>query len=379
MLDYQTKLIQAGLGAWVPNPTPFEAGIAGNKAYHPVLDPMNGQVLGYRHPYTILGVDHLQIVDRGGTTRYQGITGERGVEQPLIDPIDVLQELGPGGIINELGQVAVKSAIKVGKDIALKAAARSAEGRLAKAAAMGAGAIVSGVDQKLGQKVLGSLEQTAGKELEKAGEKVGQTAGKELEKAGEKVGQTAGEDAEHWFSATFNANDASGFYQTTQRLIRGNLGERLAADALAEDGHLIIAYKPSILGTNRGGIDIVTYGPWPSKADPQKFVVYLIDNKALTKGGNVASVSSLTTNLTKNVAGVERQLLASLSDPARSPAERQVLNDALDALRQGRYIKAVTNANAVDLPAQVLSGVTKQLEDNHGIKFIPVFPSKPIE
>ena len=32
----------------------------------------------------------------------------------------------------------------------------------------------------------------------------------------------------------------------------------MAADALANDGHTLLCYKPSILGTNQGGIDIVT-------------------------------------------------------------------------------------------------------------------------
>lgn len=170
-------------------------------------------------------------------------------------------------------------------------------------------------------------------------------------------------DVEHAFGATFNANDTSGLFQTTQRLIRGNLGERLAADALAKDGHVIISFKPSVMGTNQGGIDIVTY---------RNGVLYLIDNKALTRSGNVASVSALTTNLNQNVAAVDRELVAALADPARSAIERQILNDSLDALRHGRYVKAVTNAN-VARDTQILSGVTSSL-NSQGIQFINVFP-----
>ena len=84
--------------------------------------------------------------------------------------------------------------------------------------------------------------------------------------------------------------DTSGPYQTTQRLARGNLGERAATEALARDGHQILHYKPEITGTNQGGIDMVTM---------RNGIVYLVDNKALSKGGNVSSVSALTTNFTR--------------------------------------------------------------------------------
>ena len=55
--------------------------------------------------------------------------------------------------------------------------------------------------------------------------------------------------------------------------------------------------KPIILGTNQGGIDFVTI---------RNGVVHLVDNKALTRSGNVASVSSLTTNFPKNLATIKR-------------------------------------------------------------------------
>lgn len=170
----------------------------------------------------------------------------------------------------------------------------------------------------------------------------------------------------------------SGLFQTTQRLIRGNVGERLAAEALSGDGHQILMYKPDILGTNQGGIDIVTL---------RNGVLYLIDNKALTRSGNVASVSALTTNYTKNVAAVGQDLTAMLADPARSAVERNVIQQAIDALNSGKVVRAVTNANILveSPPALVksglaretkfLSGVTQNLT-NQGIQFIDVIGAK---
>jgi hypothetical protein len=41
-----------------------------------------------------------------------------------------------------------------------------------------------------------------------------------------------------------------GAYRTRPQLMRGNLGERLATEALATMGHQILGYKPDISGTN---------------------------------------------------------------------------------------------------------------------------------
>jgi hypothetical protein len=51
------------------------------------------------------------------------------------------------------------------------------------------------------------------------------------------------------------AVDEAGFsggtpLQTTHRLIRDNVGERLAAEALSGDGRYILMYKPDTLGGN---------------------------------------------------------------------------------------------------------------------------------
>ncbi len=158
-------------------------------------------------------------------------------------------------------------------------------------------------------------------------------------------------------------NFDEGLFETAQRLIRGNAGERLAADALAREGHTILYFKPSILGTNQGGIDIVTL---------RGGVVNFIDNKALTRSGNVASVSALTTNFSRNMADVVASFERHLLDPALSQAERDVFQEALDAIAAQRYVRVVTNAN-ISRPGAVLSGVTDKLK-NQGIGFIDVMP-----
>jgi len=153
-----------------------------------------------------------------------------------------------------------------------------------------------------------------------------------------------------------------GLYETTQRLIRGNAGERLAADSLAADGHQILFFKPSILGTNQGGIDIVTI---------RNGVVNFIDNKALSRSGNVASVSALTTNFTRNMADVVAEFARHAANPALSQGERQLFREALDAIAAGRYVRVVTNANI--MATSVPSGVTENLA-RQGIGFIDVMP-----
>jgi hypothetical protein len=157
-------------------------------------------------------------------------------------------------------------------------------------------------------------------------------------------------------------SDIQSVYQTAANLAKGNFGERMAADALAADGHEILFFKPSILGTNQGGIDIYAY---------RDGIAYLIDNKAFTSAGNISSVSSLTTNLTKNIAAAERDLAAMAADVARPAAERGMMREALTALQEGRYVKAVTNA-ALTKDTAIKTGVTQTLADQ-GIRFVNVF------
>jgi Holliday junction resolvase-like predicted endonuclease len=153
-----------------------------------------------------------------------------------------------------------------------------------------------------------------------------------------------------------------GLYETTQRLIRGNAGERFAAERLAADDHKILFFKPSILGTNQGGIDIVTI---------RNGVVNFIDNKALSSSRNVASVSSLTTNFTQNMAEVVAEFTRHAANPAFSQGEQKLFQEALDAIANGNYVRVVTNANIAT--TSVAKGVTERLA-SQGIGFIDVMP-----
>ncbi len=160
---------------------------------------------------------------------------------------------------------------------------------------------------------------------------------------------------------TFQGGRGEGEFETAARLKRGNLGERLATDSLAADGHTILSYKPSIMGTNQGGIDMVTM---------KDGVVYFVDNKALTRGGNVSSVSALTTNFEANKASALAELRAGIAS-AGSRGEADLLQNAVTAIENGNYRRVVTNANLTRNDA-ILSGVTERLTDE-GIEFIDVF------
>lgn len=156
--------------------------------------------------------------------------------------------------------------------------------------------------------------------------------------------------------------DAQDLYRTTANLAKANFGERMAAAALARDGHQILFFKPSILETNQSGIDICSY---------KDGLVYLVDNKAFTSGKNIDSVSSLTTNLAKSIDDVERDLAAMAADVTRSPDERKIIGETLTALLQQKYVKVVTNA-ALTENAYISTGVTQALA-RQGIQFIDVF------
>jgi hypothetical protein len=170
-----------------------------------------------------------------------------------------------------------------------------------------------------------------------------------------------GDEFEEQLSRTLTGGQNEGIYDTAQRLVRGNIGEKLAADVLATRGHKILSFKPSILGTNQGGIDIVTI---------ENGIVYLIDNKALTRTGNIASVSALTTNFNQNLAAVRRDLQVALTVPGISADEATTLQQAIAAIDNNNYVRAVTNAN-ISRVTQVPSGVTTTLS-SQGITFINV-------
>ena len=161
---------------------------------------------------------------------------------------------------------------------------------------------------------------------------------------------------------TFRGGLDEGTYQTSQRLVRGNLGERLATDVLAQRGHKIIDFKPSILGTNQGGIDMVTF---------RDGVVYLVDNKALSRTGNISSVTALTTNFAQNLRAVRQSIGRQLSSHGTVGEQRHVLQQVADALDRGSYVRAVTNANVVSDAKGFTSGITQTLYDQ-GIRFIDV-------
>lgn len=170
-----------------------------------------------------------------------------------------------------------------------------------------------------------------------------------------------------WESAGIGAQNESGLYQGPQKLARGNFGERAATEALAADGHTILSYKPAIAGTNQGGIDMVTL---------LNGVVHFIDNKALTRSGNVSSVSALTTNFAKNRAAVVQEFTQYLNDLARPAAERAMFQRAVDNINNGKFVRAVTNANLAPDTA-ILSDISDKLK-KLGLVFMDVMHSRQV-
>lgn len=153
-----------------------------------------------------------------------------------------------------------------------------------------------------------------------------------------------------------------GAYRTTPQLMRGNLGERLATEALAAMGHQILGYKPDISGTSRPGIDIVTL---------HNGQVWLIDNKAYSRGGTIRGASALTRNFRRNLAQVRGQLASMAFDPQRPPGEHRMLQQALQHLNTGHYVRAVTNAN-VSRQNKIPVGLHPSLQ-RKGVVFLDIF------
>jgi hypothetical protein len=153
-----------------------------------------------------------------------------------------------------------------------------------------------------------------------------------------------------------------GAYRTTPQLMRGNLGERLATEALAAMGHQILGYKPDISGTSRPGVDIVTL---------QNGQVWLIDNKAYSRGGTIRGASALARNFRRNLGQVRGQLASMAFDPQRSSGEHGLLQRALQLLNTGHYVRAVTNAN-VSRQNKIPTGLHPSLQ-RKGIVFLDVF------
>jgi hypothetical protein len=99
-------------------------------------------------------------------------------------------------------------------------------------------------------------------------------------------------------------------------------------------------------------------------------VLRFVDNKALTRSGNVSSVSALTANFAQNLARTRAEFAQIAADPSRPPAERAIYRLAVNDIDSGNYVRVVTNAN-VSPDNQVPTGVTQNLT-NQGIRFINV-------
>jgi hypothetical protein len=153
---------------------------------------------------------------------------------------------------------------------------------------------------------------------------------------------------------------------------RGNFGERAATDWLAANGYDILNYKPAIEETTKPGIDMIAM-----KGD----TVYFLDNKALSRDGDVNSVSALTTNFEDrdgkegNLSKAQRALQEMATDTARTAEQIAIARKALDALEAERYVRAVTNAN-VARDDRILSDVAERLKEQYDIQFIDVMKGR---
>jgi hypothetical protein len=157
--------------------------------------------------------------------------------------------------------------------------------------------------------------------------------------------------------------------EATSRLSRGNEGEKLAAEALAREKFLIASYKPDVRGTNQGGVDIVALQQDTTalnKDEERREHVTLIDNKALTRDGNVTSVSALTTNLEQNIRAVAKEFAQLLRSPEANQEQRDIARRVLDAIAADHIRLAVTNAN-VARDGQFTSGTAGRAK---GLEFI---------
>jgi len=178
------------------------------------------------------------------------------------------------------------------------------------------------------------------------------------------VGPTR-ETAHQTGPCTYERSD-EGVYETTYRLAKGLAGEKAAVEWLASQGHLILDYKPDIRGTNQGGIDFVTF---------KNGQVYLFDNKALARKGNISSVSALTSNFGRNLKSVRTKLEAMAADGGRTEHERAVAQSAVDSIVKGKYVRAITNANLAAEKTAGPDGLSDRLE-NAGLIFVNAMKSE---
>lgn len=145
------------------------------------------------------------------------------------------------------------------------------------------------------------------------------------------------------------------------RLLKGNFGERLATDILAQKGYKIIFAKPELAGTHQPGFDIVTY---------HNGRVYFIDNKAYMRDGYIYSAPALTRNFQTNLNRFVAQLNAMMQNKAYNTTSRQLFSLVLKAIAEKRYSKIVTNA-AFTPAGKQLKGVSESLK-KQGVDFLNV-------
>lgn len=158
------------------------------------------------------------------------------------------------------------------------------------------------------------------------------------------------------------------------RHARAHVGERLAADALAANGHEILYMPTRVKETLARGIDLITM---------KDGIVYFIDNKAyrLADKEILYDVTALRKNYDYNLD----RAIVMFGEELAGPFAKQYM-EALTAVTRGRVIKAVTNANALFEPERkLLKDVSAQLA-SEGIQMIdlrklessPVCRSPPV-
>jgi hypothetical protein len=160
--------------------------------------------------------------------------------------------------------------------------------------------------------------------------------------------------------------------------VRGNLGERLAAESLAAVGYRIVYFKPDIKGTTEPGFDIIAI---------KGGKLYFFDNKAFARRGGpvtLQSVSALDANFDKNLRKFRSDLGVWIQ---QSPPQaqkvfleaRQILaNTATQQLIDSGAVKrVVTNAGVILEPGRFgVSSIDPRLAAKK-IEFLDIASLRP--